>query len=139
GDRPHPRGRLRRDGHPLPGRARPGRRAAGRAAEPRDLVRRGSRREGHSSTPRVAPRTPARDRHRTGGNGRRAMSKQFNRLVGWSACALLVSVLAVAAAGCGGGGGGSKSASTQVKGLGSTLAEIKSKARTEGQVDRRAL
>jgi len=60
---------------------------------------------------------------------------RFNRLVGWSACALFVSVLAIAAAGCGGGGGGSKSASTQVKGLGTTLAEIKSKARTEGQVD----
>jgi putative spermidine/putrescine transport system substrate-binding protein len=57
--------------------------------------------------------------------------------VGWSACALLTTALAFAAAGCGGGGGGTKSASasTQVKGLGSTLAEIKSKARTEGQVD----
>jgi putative spermidine/putrescine transport system substrate-binding protein len=64
-------------------------------------------------------------------------SRQLNRLVGWSACALLTTALAFAAAGCGGGGGGTKSASasTQVKGLGSTLAEIKSKARTEGQVD----
>ena len=65
------------------------------------------------------------------------MSRKFNRLVGWSACALLTGALAFAAAGCGSSGGSSasKGASTEVKGLGSTLSEIKSKARTEGQVD----
>ena len=65
------------------------------------------------------------------------MNKQFTRLAGWSACALLTGVFAFAAAGCGSSGGSSasKGASTEVKGLGSTLSEIKSKARAEGEVD----
>ncbi len=65
------------------------------------------------------------------------MNKQFTRIAGWSAYALLTGLLAFAAAGCGSSGGSSasKGASTEVKGLGSTLSEIKSKARAEGEVD----
>jgi putative spermidine/putrescine transport system substrate-binding protein len=56
------------------------------------------------------------------------------------AVAALVGALSVIAAGCGGGGGGgggggSTQASTEVKGLGTSIADIKAKARKEGQVD----
>jgi putative spermidine/putrescine transport system substrate-binding protein len=47
----------------------------------------------------------------------------------------LVGALAFMAAGCGGGGSSSKSASWQVKGLGTSLQDIQTKAKKEGQVD----
>jgi putative spermidine/putrescine transport system substrate-binding protein len=64
------------------------------------------------------------------------MTKHGRRVLFWGACALLIGVLAIVAAGCGGGGGGGQEeAGTEVEGLGSTIDEIKSKARDEGQVD----
>ena len=47
---------------------------------------------------------------------------------------LLVAALAIVAAGCG-GSDDSSSSSTQIEGLGTTLEEIQSKAKEEGQVD----
>ena len=66
------------------------------------------------------------------------MRRQPKRLVAWTGLALLVGALAVVAAGCGGGsggGGGEAKSGTELKGLGSTLDEIKSNARKEGRVD----
>jgi putative spermidine/putrescine transport system substrate-binding protein len=54
------------------------------------------------------------------------------------AVAALAGALSFMAAGCGGSGGGggeSKGASTEVKGLGTSIADIKAKARKEGRVD----
>jgi putative spermidine/putrescine transport system substrate-binding protein len=58
------------------------------------------------------------------------------------AVAALAGALSFIAAGCGGGGGGggggdgeSKGASTEIKGLGTSVADIKAKARKEGDVD----
>ena len=60
----------------------------------------------------------------------------------WLAAAVVVvGALAFMAAGCGGGssggggGGGSSKASTEIKGLGTSIADIKAKGRKEGQVD----
>jgi len=66
------------------------------------------------------------------------MRKLSRKHVSLAALAALVGALAFTAAGCGGGGGGgggSKKASTEVKGLGTSIADIKAKARDEGQVD----
>jgi putative spermidine/putrescine transport system substrate-binding protein len=68
------------------------------------------------------------------------MRKHHRRVVGWAAAALTVGALAVVAAGCGGGnssssGGDEGKASTEITGLGSSLDQIKQKARDEGQVD----
>jgi putative spermidine/putrescine transport system substrate-binding protein len=68
------------------------------------------------------------------------MRKHYRRVAGWAAAALVVGALAVVAAGCGGGnssssGGDEGKASTEITGLGSSLDEIKQKARDEGQVD----
>ena len=68
------------------------------------------------------------------------MRKHYRRVAGWAAAALVVGALAVVAAGCGGGsssssGGDEGKASTEISGLGSSLDEIKQKARDEGQVD----
>jgi putative spermidine/putrescine transport system substrate-binding protein len=64
------------------------------------------------------------------------MRKVSSKHVSLVAVAALVGALSFTAAGCGGGGGGgSKSASTEVKGLGTSIADIKAKARDEGQVD----
>ena len=65
----------------------------------------------------------------------------MSRKQAWlAAAAVVVGALAFMAAGCGsssggGGGGGSKGASTQIKGLGTSIADIKAKGRKEGQVD----
>jgi putative spermidine/putrescine transport system substrate-binding protein len=67
--------------------------------------------------------------------------RKLSRKHAWLfALAALVGALSFLAAGCGGGGGGggggeSKGASTEVKGLGTSIADIKAKARKEGQVD----
>ena len=64
------------------------------------------------------------------------MKRQHRRVAGWAAFAFLVGALAAVAAGCGGSGGSSGGkASTEITGLGSTIDEIKSKAKDEGQVD----
>ena len=67
------------------------------------------------------------------------MTRQCRGLLGWTAITLVVGALAFVSAGCGGGSssssGGSDKASTEISGLGSTLDEIKSNARNEGQVD----
>jgi putative spermidine/putrescine transport system substrate-binding protein len=65
----------------------------------------------------------------------------MSRKQAWlAAVAVVVGALAFMAAGCGGssgggGGGGSKGASTEIKGLGTSIADIKAKGRKEGQVD----
>jgi spermidine/putrescine-binding protein len=56
-------------------------------------------------------------------------------MAGWVAFAFLVGALATVAAGCGGSGDSGGKASTEITGLGSTIDEIKSKAKDEGQVD----
>jgi putative spermidine/putrescine transport system substrate-binding protein len=66
------------------------------------------------------------------------MTRQHRRIAGWAGLAFLVGALAVVAAGCGGGGGsggGQAEASTEIDGLGTSLDDIKSKAKGEGQVD----
>jgi putative spermidine/putrescine transport system substrate-binding protein len=65
------------------------------------------------------------------------MRKVSTKHVSLVAVAALVGALSFAAAGCGGGGGGSssKSASTEVKGLGTSIADIKAKAKKEGVVN----
>jgi putative spermidine/putrescine transport system substrate-binding protein len=60
--------------------------------------------------------------------------KGWRRKLGGVALAGLVVLLAFAAAGCGGGGGGDSSAE-HISGLGSSLDDIKQKARDEGQVN----
>jgi putative spermidine/putrescine transport system substrate-binding protein len=62
------------------------------------------------------------------------MSRAWKRWLGGAALGGLVVFLGFAAAGCGGGGGGGSSA-TEVSGLGSSLDDIKEKARNEGQVN----
>ena len=61
------------------------------------------------------------------------MRKMRRKHVSLAMLAALVGALAFAAAGCGGGGGGS--ASSEIKGLGTSLADIQSKAKDEGQVN----
>jgi putative spermidine/putrescine transport system substrate-binding protein len=61
------------------------------------------------------------------------MRKVRRKHVSLAMLAALVGVLAFAAAGCGGGGGGS--ASSEIKGLGTSFADIQSKAKDEGQVN----
>ncbi|MGH3066439.1 MAG: ABC transporter substrate-binding protein [Gaiellaceae bacterium] len=56
------------------------------------------------------------------------------RIARWAALGLLVGALSVVAAGCGGGGGGG-GASTEIEGLGTSLEEIQTLAREEGQVN----
>jgi putative spermidine/putrescine transport system substrate-binding protein len=68
------------------------------------------------------------------------MSKVRRRWINPTAFALLLVALAFAAASCGGdddegGGGGDGDEATQIEGLGSTLDEIKEKAREEGRVN----
>jgi putative spermidine/putrescine transport system substrate-binding protein len=62
------------------------------------------------------------------------MNRARKRWFGGAALGSLVVFLGFAAAGCGGGGGGGSSA-TEVSGLGSSLDDIKEKARSEGQVN----
>ena len=69
------------------------------------------------------------------------MNKKHRRFAGWGVLALVAGALAFLAAGCGSGSssssgdeGGGKAA-TQIAGLGSTLDEIKQKAKDEGEVD----
>jgi putative spermidine/putrescine transport system substrate-binding protein len=59
--------------------------------------------------------------------------KGWRRKLGGVALTGLVVFLGFAAAGCGGGGGGDGSA--EISGLGSSLDDIKQKARDEGQVN----
>jgi putative spermidine/putrescine transport system substrate-binding protein len=61
------------------------------------------------------------------------MSQAWKRRLGGVALSGLLVLLAFAAAGCGGGGGGSNA--EQISGLGSSLDDIKQKARDEGQVN----
>jgi putative spermidine/putrescine transport system substrate-binding protein len=61
------------------------------------------------------------------------MRKVRRKHVSLAMLAALVGVLAFAATGCGGGGGGS--ASSEIKGLGTSFADIQSKAKDEGQVN----
>ena len=63
------------------------------------------------------------------------MKRQHRRVAGWVVFAFLVGALAAVAAGCGGSGDSGGKASTEITGLGSTIGEIKSKAKDEGQVD----
>jgi putative spermidine/putrescine transport system substrate-binding protein len=63
------------------------------------------------------------------------MRKVRRRHVAHAAIAAVVGALAFAASGCGGGGNKSALGDWQVSGLGSTLAEIQSKAKDEGQVN----
>src|SRR5215208_5273621 len=63
------------------------------------------------------------------------MKRQHRRTAGWVAFAFLVGALAAVAAGCGGSSDSGGKASTEITGLGSTIDEIKSKAKDEGQVD----
>jgi putative spermidine/putrescine transport system substrate-binding protein len=62
------------------------------------------------------------------------MSGRKARGARWAVFGLLVAALSVVAAGCGGSDGGS-GASTDIEGLGSSLEEIQSMARDEGQVN----
>jgi putative spermidine/putrescine transport system substrate-binding protein len=62
--------------------------------------------------------------------------KQVRRQqLGLGSLAVVVGALAFAAAGCGGGGSSGTSANWQIPGLGTTLDEIKSKAKDEGQTN----
>ena len=64
------------------------------------------------------------------------MTGRNTRAVRWAALGLIVAALSVVAAGCGGGdddGGGS--ANTELEGLGTSLEEIQSLAREEGEVN----
>jgi putative spermidine/putrescine transport system substrate-binding protein len=66
------------------------------------------------------------------------MTKRATSCLAWAALAVLVGGLAFTAAGCGGkksAGGSSGKASTKITGLGTSLPEIKQKAKSEGQVD----
>jgi putative spermidine/putrescine transport system substrate-binding protein len=65
-------------------------------------------------------------------SGRRRIGPP-RRLTGWALLGLLVAALCVVAAGCGGGDGAS--GDTQIEGLGSTLDEIQTNARDEGEVN----
>jgi len=56
------------------------------------------------------------------------------RVARWAALGLLVGALSVVAAGCGGGDGGG-GASTEIEGLGTSLEEIQTLARDEGEVN----
>jgi len=62
------------------------------------------------------------------------MRKASRKHVSLVVVAALAGALSFMAAGCG-GGGGSKSASTEVKGLGTSISDIKAKARDEGKVN----
>ena len=62
------------------------------------------------------------------------MKGRRTRIARWAAFALLIGALSVVAAGCG-GGDGEDSASTDIEGLGSSLDDIKAKAKDEGQVN----
>jgi putative spermidine/putrescine transport system substrate-binding protein len=63
------------------------------------------------------------------------MSRAWKRRLGGVGLLGLLVFLAFAAAGCGGGGGGSGSSAEQISGLGTSLDDIKQKARDEGQVN----
>jgi putative spermidine/putrescine transport system substrate-binding protein len=62
------------------------------------------------------------------------MNRAWKRGLGAVAAGSMLVFLAFAAAGCGGGGGGGDSA-TEITGLGSSLDDIKQKARDEGEVN----
>jgi putative spermidine/putrescine transport system substrate-binding protein len=62
------------------------------------------------------------------------MTRRGARFARWVTFALLIGALSVVAAGCGGGNDAS-SASTDIEGLGTSLDDIKAKARDEGQVN----
>ena len=63
------------------------------------------------------------------------MTRAWKRPLGSIALAGLVVFLGFAAAGCGSSGGDGGSSATEIPGLGSSLDEIKQKARDEGEVD----
>ena len=63
------------------------------------------------------------------------MSRAWKRPLGSMALAGFVVFLGFAAAGCGSSGGDGGSSATEIPGLGSSLDEIKQKARDEGEVD----
>ena len=63
------------------------------------------------------------------------MSRAWKRPLGSLALAGFVVFLGFAAAGCGSSGGDGGSSATEIPGLGSSLDEIKQKARDEGEVD----
>ena len=63
------------------------------------------------------------------------MTRIQRKHVASTAVAVVVGALAFAAAGCGGGGSSSASEDWQVSGLGSTLGEIQTKAKDEGQTN----
>ena len=63
------------------------------------------------------------------------MSRAWKRRLGGVGLSGLLVFLAFAAAGCGGGGGGSGSSAEQISGLGTSLDDIKQKARDEGEVN----
>ena len=126
GGGPHRRRLVRRDGHPLRGRAGPGRRASGRPPEPRDVLAGGARAEGSPGARRLARRARVRDPGLAGSDPRGGTKLIGCRRRRWLVFAVLTLALAAfTAAGCGdddddggGGGGGDESAALQKVGKG---------------------
>ena len=124
---------VRRARHSLPRYARPRWRAPGAGAEPRGRLERGARGERTPGAGRMAPGTGVGHRRI---RGRIGMKGRKRRVARWAAFGLLVAALCVVAAGCGGGDDdGDGGASTAVEGLGTSLDEIQTLAREEGEVN----